>query len=65
MNIFEKVSGELVEPTPKDVSNFLFDAMQYIRERRPFEMATIAILNEKCHDVMDIEIGRQRELVIQ
>ena len=46
-------------PTPQEISSFLWRAMQYIKDRRPFELATIAILNEKCYDVMDVEIGRR------
>lgn len=52
------------EPTPQDVSNFLFDACKYIKDRRPFEMATIAILQEKSYDVMDAEVGRLRALEV-
>ena len=53
---------DIQEPTPQDVSNFLFNAMIYVRERRPYEVHTIAILNELCFDVMDAEVGKQRAL---
>jgi hypothetical protein len=59
------VFGDIEQPTPQDVSNFLWRAMQYIKERRPYDLTTIAILNEKCYDIMDEEFGRQRELAIQ
>ena len=41
-------------------SNFVWRAMTYIKERRPFELATIAILNEKCYDIMDACLGPER-----
>ena len=52
-------------PTPQDVSNFLFRAGTYIRERRPDETEAIQILRERCFDIMDAEVGRQRGLAIQ
>jgi hypothetical protein len=41
-------------------SNFVWRAMQYIKERRPFEGETLAILNEKCYDIMDACLGPER-----
>jgi len=51
------ISGE---PTPQMVANFLWRVIQYIKDRRPFEMATIAILNEKCYDIMDAYLGPEK-----
>ena len=65
MNLFETVGGEPIEPTPQAVSNFLFNAVRYISERRPDETEAIQILRERCFDIMDAEVGRQRELAIQ
>jgi hypothetical protein len=41
-------------------SNFVWRAMQYIKERRPYEGATLALLNEKCYDIMDVCLGPER-----
>jgi hypothetical protein len=59
-----QVFGNITEPTPMDVSNFLYRAHQYIWCRRPYEQATLAILNEKSHDIMDAEIGKHRALEV-
>lgn len=61
----QTVFGTIEEPTAQDVSNFLCRAAQYIRDRRPYELVTIAILNEKCFDVMDAFVGSERVKGIQ
>ncbi len=44
----------------KLVSGLLWRAMRYIIERRPHELVTIAILNEKAYDVYDAAFGAAR-----
>lgn len=56
--------GDIQDPTAQDASNFVWRAMQYIQERRPHELMTIQILREKCYDIMDAELGPQREKAI-
>jgi hypothetical protein len=44
----------------KLTAGFVWRAMKYIIERRPHELATIAILNEKAYDVIDAADGALR-----
>lgn len=44
----------------KLTAGFVWRAMKYIIERRPHELVTIAILNEKAYDVMDEADGALR-----
>lgn len=48
------------ECTPQQTAGFLWHAMRYIMERRPHELVTIAILNEKAFDIYDAADGAQR-----
>lgn len=41
-------------------SGFVWRAMKYIIERRPHELVTIAILNEKAYDIFDAADGARR-----
>jgi hypothetical protein len=45
-------------------AGFLWRAMKYIIERRPHELMTIAILNEKAYDVYDAAFGAARAKLI-
>jgi hypothetical protein len=56
-NVFDTKMPESAEQA---ASNFVWRAMQYIKERRPYESMTIAILNEKCYDIMDACLGPER-----
>ncbi len=47
-------------PTPQEIAGFLVRAYWYIYDRRPFEMATLAILNEKAFDITDAWDGAVR-----
>jgi hypothetical protein len=42
------------------VAGLLWRAVKYIIERRPHELMTIAILNEKAYDVYDAMDGARR-----
>jgi hypothetical protein len=44
----------------KLTAGFVWRAMKYIIERRPHELVTIAILNEKAYDVYDAAFGAIR-----
>jgi len=46
------------------LAGFLWRAMKYIIERRPHELVTIAILNEKAYDVYDARDGAARAKLI-
>jgi hypothetical protein len=48
------------ENTAERTAGFLWRAMKYIIERRPHELITIAILNEKAYDVYDAMDGARR-----
>jgi hypothetical protein len=48
------------ETTAEVIAGFIWRAERYIIERRPHELATIAILNEKAYDVIDAENGALR-----
>ena len=39
--------------TPNMVAGFVWRAMRYIIDRRPHELMTIAILNEKAYEIWD------------
>jgi hypothetical protein len=58
-NVFN-FNGKMPETPEQAASNFVWRSMQYIKERRPFELATIALLNEKCYDIMDACLGPER-----
>lgn len=45
---------------PELMAGFLWRAMKYIIQRRPHELMTIAILNEKAYDVYDAVQGAAR-----
>ena len=47
-------------PTSQEIASFLMRAYWYIYDRRPFEMATLAILNEKAFDITDAWDGAVR-----
>jgi hypothetical protein len=44
----------------KLTAGFVWRAMKYVIARRPHELATIAILNEKAYDVIDAADGALR-----
>ncbi len=51
-------------PTKLEIAEFLRHAWVYIYNRRPYEMITLAILNECRYDLLDeIEaVNRNREI---
>jgi hypothetical protein len=51
---------EMCEENPTLIAGFVWRAMKYIIERRPHELMTIAILNEKAFDVLDAADGARR-----
>ena len=62
-------SENVNDPTPQDVSNFLYRAERYLTERNTLNswpvLQAIQILHERCYDVMDAEVGRLRALAVQ
>ena|SRR5208337_2589585 len=44
----------------QEASNFVWRALQYVKERKPYEYMTIAILTEKCYDIMDAYLGPEK-----
>jgi len=51
---------EMCQENPNLIAGFLWRAMKYIIQRRPHELVTIAILNEKAYDVYDAANGAER-----
>jgi hypothetical protein len=42
------------------ITEFLRHAWTYIKARRPYELMTLAILNEKMFDISDVADGEER-----
>ena len=49
---------------PSMSAGFLRNAYEYIKARRPYELMTLAILNEARYDILDAEAGMKRNLEV-